>query len=155
MSISISSPVTGGAQTGLTSPTATYAVDAAPDTNGKQFYVSALGGTQTNARTHGISDPFIALFVAPKAPKRLPNPNPVTGLYGNVPVNTTRMKVTKGVKIATDQVRVMTINLEINVPAGADSFDAVNVRAAMSAFIGLLNSQSAGLGDSVLVGSLG
>jgi hypothetical protein len=154
MSITVSSPVTGGAQTGLTSPTASYTADVAPDVNGKQWYVSALGGTQTNARIHAISDPFTALFVAPKVRKTLPAPNPVTGLIGSVPVNSYMFKVQKGVNVAANQApRIATFRVLVDIPAGADSYDAVNVRAAMSAFIGLLNANSAGFGDSLTVGS--
>jgi hypothetical protein len=47
MSISVTSPITGGAQTGLTSPTYTVVTDTAPPGNpGKQVAVTALGGTQ-------------------------------------------------------------------------------------------------------------
>lgn len=154
MSIAVSSPVTGGAQTGLTSPTATYVADVAPDVNGKQWYVSALGGTQTNARVHSISDPFTALFVSPKVRKTLPPPNSVTGLIGSVPTNSYMFKMQKGVNVAANQAaRVMSLRLIVDVPAGADSYDAVNVRAALSAFIGLLSANSAGFGDSLTVGS--
>lgn len=154
MSITVTSPVTGGAQTGLTSPTATYVVDVAPDVNGKQWYVSALGGTQTNARIHSISDPFTALFVAPKVRKGLPAANPVTGLIGSVPTNTYMFKMQKGVNVAANQAqRILSLRLLVDVPAGADSYDAVNIRAALSAFIGLLNANSAGFGDSLTVGS--
>jgi lipid-A-disaccharide synthase-like uncharacterized protein len=154
MSITVSSPVTGGAQTGLTSPTATYVVDVAPDVNGKQWYVSVLGGTQTNARTHSISDPFIVLFVSPKVRKTLPAPNPTTGLIGSIPVNSYMMKTQKGVNVAVNQSpRVLSIRTIVDVPAGSDSYDAVNIRAALSAHIGLLNANSAGFGDSLTVGA--
>jgi hypothetical protein len=154
MSITVSSPVTGGAQTGLTSPTASYTTDVAPDNNGKQWYVSALGGTQTNARIHSISDPFTALFVSPRVRKTLPAVNPLTGLVGSVPVNTYMFKTQKGVNVAANQSpRVMSIRTIADVPAGADSYDAVNIRAALSAHIGLLNANSAGFGDSLTVGS--
>lgn len=154
MSISVSSPVTGGAQTGLTSPTATYIADVAPDVNGRQWYVSALGGTQTGARLHSISDPFTALFISPKTRKVLPAPNTLTGLIGSVPTNQYIFKMQKGVNVAAGQApRIMTLKLTADVPAGADSYDTVNVRACLSAFIGLLNANSAGFGDSLTVGS--
>lgn len=154
MSIVITSPVTGGAQTGLTDPDASYTEDVAPDVNGKQFYVSALGGTQTGARLHTISDPFTALFVAPKVRKSLPAPNPVTGLVGSTPMNSYMIKMQKGVNIGANQApRVATFRLIMDVPAGSDAYDATNLRAALSAFIGLLNANSAGIGDSLTVGS--
>jgi lipid-A-disaccharide synthase-like uncharacterized protein len=154
MSITISSPVTGGAQTGFTSPTASYTVDVSPDTNGKQYYVSALGGTQGSARLHTISDPFTVLFVSPRVRKTLPAADPKTGLIGSVPLNQYMIKMQKGVNVAASQSpRVMSLRLMIDVPAGADSYNAADVRAALSAFIGAINANSAGIGDSLTVGA--
>jgi hypothetical protein len=48
----------------------------------------------------------------------------------------------------------MLIKIELDVPAGADTADAPNIRAAISAAIGALNQQSAGLGDTVISGVL-
>jgi len=54
MSISLTN-VTGGAQTGFTTPGYTVAADNPPDaTTGKQWNVSAVPGTQTGARVHDI-----------------------------------------------------------------------------------------------------
>lgn len=58
MAYSPSSPVTGGTQTGLTSPTYTLTADIAPSALGKQHAVTALGGTQTGVRTSSAADPF-------------------------------------------------------------------------------------------------
>jgi len=66
MTISYTNPVTGAAQTGLTSPTYTLVADIAPDVNGRQWAVSALGGTQTGVRTHSASDPFTITVMRPK-----------------------------------------------------------------------------------------
>lgn len=47
MTIALSSPVTGGAQTGFTSPTYTLTADTPPaGSGGKQYAATALGGTQ-------------------------------------------------------------------------------------------------------------
>jgi len=153
MTISVSSPVTGGAQTGFTSPTYTTATDAAPDTNGKQVAVTALGGTQAGVRTHTVSDPFVALFVRPKNPKVLPSPNPVTGKYASVPVNTHMLKISKGVNYAANQApAIATFKLTMDIPAGSDSYDSANIRAALSLLVGLLSQQSAGQGDTLVNG---
>jgi hypothetical protein len=48
----------------------------------------------------------------------------------------------------------MIITTEISVPAGADSYDAVNLEAALSCHIGALSDQSTGLGDVVQTGVL-
>ena len=59
MAISLTSPITGAAVTGLTSPTYTVAVDTPPNTWSKQWAVTALGGTQTGVDTSSsASRPF-------------------------------------------------------------------------------------------------
>lgn len=157
MAISVSSPVTGTAQTGLTSPTYTVTADVAPSNNGKQWAVTALGGTQSGVRTHAPSDPFTITFERPSVLRTLGNLiSGVTGLYGKVPTNVyTGIRVRKGVNIAANNVpRVMMIDMKISVPAGADSYDSANVRAALSAAIGALSQQSSGLGDTAASGIL-
>lgn len=155
MTVTSDGSITGTAQTGLTSPTYTTVVDTAPDVNGKQWVVSALGGTQTDVRAHAVSDPFTITVTKPKVPKRLPDANPVTGKYPNVPHNTYGAIIRKGVKIASSgQLGQMTLRLSVDVPAGADAADAVNLRAAMSFFIGFLNENSAGFGDTLANGVL-
>jgi len=150
-----SSPVTGGAQTGLTSPTYTLTTDTAPDVNGRQHAVTALGGTQTNVRTHSVSDPFTITFIRPKNPKVLPSANPVTGKYSSIPRNTYTMIVRKGVNYAANQAPDVCIaRLTIDVPAGADAYDAANIRALMSLIVGALSQQSAGIGDTLVNGIL-
>lgn len=155
MTWSLTSPVTGGAQTNLTSPTYTHVLDTAPDVNGRQNAVTALGGTQTNVRTHSVSDPFTITQFRPKNPKVLPNPNPTTGRYGVPPRNVYSGVIRKGVNYAANQApEICIIRWSIDVPAGADSYDAANVRAAVSLAVGSLTQQSAGLGDLVVNGIL-
>jgi hypothetical protein len=155
MSIALTSPVTGAAQTGFTSPTYTNVVDVAPDINGRQYAVTALGGTQTGVRTHAVSDPFTITFYRPKAPKALQSPNPVTGRYGNVPKNTYSVVLRKGVNFAANQPpEVLITRCSIDVPAGSDAYDSANIRAAMSMLIGSLTQVSAGLGDLLVNGVL-
>jgi hypothetical protein len=155
MTWSPDSSITGGDQTGLTSPTYTVVDDVAPENNGKQKVVSALGGTQTNVRTHTTSDPFRWNFTKPKTPKALPTANPVTGIVPSVPKNTYGLLLHKGVKVnAAGQLSVMNIRLTIDVPAGAEAADAVNIRAAISLLVGLLNEESADLGDTLVLGVL-
>lgn len=155
MTWSPSSPVTGGAQTGLTSPTYTLTLDTAPDVNGKQHAVTALGGTQTGVRTHTVSDPFTVTFIRPKSPKTLPSANPVTGKYASIPRNTYGMIVRKGVQPAANLASEVCIaRLYMDVPAGSDAYDAVNLRAMASLLVGLLSQQSAGIGDTLATGIL-
>lgn len=149
------SPVTGSAQTGLTSPTYTLSADTAPDSNGKQHYVSALGGTQTGVTAHSVSAPFTLTFVRPKTLKVLGQPNPVTGKYPTIPRNKYELLTRKGVEVASGQAPVvMLIRTTIEVPAGADSNDIASVRAGLSAHIGALSQQSSNIGDTANTGSL-
>lgn len=148
-----SSPVTGAAQTGFTSPTYTLTQDVAPDVNGKQHAVTTIGGTQTGVRTHSVSDPFTLTATRPKNPRVLPTPNPVTGKYGSIPRNSYTFLVRKGVNYAANQAPdLMIARLSIDVPAGADAYDAANVRAALSLLAGALYATSAGAGDMLASG---
>lgn len=154
--ISLSSPVAGSAQTGLTSPTYTVVVDSKPENHAAQWYISALGGTQAGVTTHAVSSPFTISFWRPKAFKMI---NWVQGLVGGqvraVPRNTYKVITRKGVTPAADQAtQIMLITTTIDVPAGAEAFDSANVRAALSLHFGSIAQQSAGIGDTCIVGSL-
>lgn len=151
MTISLTSPITGSAQTGLTSPTYTVVADTAPGSNGKQWACTALGGTQTNVRAHSASDPFTITFERPVTVRQAPIPNPVTGVIGNVPRNNYVARLRKGVlPLAGQNPQVMLFTGTFAVPAGSDLADAANVRAGLSAYIGSLNQQSAGWGDTLV-----
>lgn len=154
MSINITTPVTGGAQTGFTSPTYTVTADVAPDINGKQVAVTALGGTQTGVTLHSVASPFTGTVVRPKQLRVLGVPSG-NGYISSVPTNTYKVITRKGVTPAVNQpARIMPIMTTIDVPAGADTYDSANVRAAIALHIGLLNQLSAGLGDTVVNGLL-
>lgn len=155
MTVNISSPVTGSAQTGLTSPTYTLTADVAPDANGKQWAVTALGGTQTGVVTHSVSSPFTITFWRPKLLRLVGLPNPTTGVLAanQVPSNTYRLMTRKGViPLAGQAARVCTVDTVITVPAGSDTVDSEDIRAALSAHIGSLSQVSAGIGDTVTSG---
>lgn len=145
------SPVTGASQTGLTSPTYTLTNDVAPDINGKQFAVTALGGTQTNVTPHTMASPFTVTFTRVKNVRTVPTPNPSTGVIGNSPMNISKFNVRKGVvPLAGQAAQTAYVRMEIGIPAGSDTADAANLRAMLSCAIGVLNQQSAGIGESVI-----
>jgi hypothetical protein len=156
MSITWASPITGSAQTSLTSPTYTNITDTAPaNIPGKQVAVSALGGTQVGVTVHTVASPFTLNFTRPATLKILGNPNPVTGVITQVPTNTYKLITRKGVLPLTGQpYKTMVITTSMDVPAGADSADAPNIRAGLSAHIGALSQQSAGFGDLAVNGVL-
>lgn len=156
MSITWTSPITGQAQTGFTSPTYTTVADTAPsNVPGKQVVVTALGGTQTGVTVHTVASPFTLNFTRPATLKTLGNPNPTTGVISPVLDNTYKLIIRKGVTPAANQpARVATCTVVMTIPAGADTYDAPNVRALISAAFGAAVQQSAGVGDMLINGVL-
>lgn len=153
MTWTVTSPITGAAQTGLTSPTYTMTADTAPDNNGKQYAVTALGGTQTGVESHSVAAPFTLTFVRPKVFKALGKPNPVTGVISSVPRNVYKQITRKGViPLAGQPYATMLVTTIIEVPAGADVADPEDVRAALSLHIGQLSAVSSGIGDTSVSG---
>jgi hypothetical protein len=151
----LTSPITGSAQTGLTSPTYTHVVDVAPDGNGRQVAVTALGGTQTSVRVSSAGDPFTINWVRPKSLRGAPSVNPVTNLIGNAPRNVWKLITRKGViPLAGQAPQPMIITTETSIPGGAESADPANVRAGCSAHYGAFAQQSAAFGDSMVTGVL-
>lgn len=155
MTVAVTSPVTGGAQTGLTAPTYTHVADIAPDNNGKQYAVTALGGTQTGVTVHSVASPFTITVTRPRTWRVLGKPNPTTGLVKEVPNNIYKVLIRKGVTpLAGQPFAIAWTKMEIAVPAGSDTVDPANLRAMLSAVVGTLSQVSAGLGDTVVSGVL-
>jgi hypothetical protein len=154
MSLTLTTPITGGAQTGFTSPTYTIAADTAPTSSGKQYAVTAIGGTQASVDTaSSVSRPFTMTLARPATLKSLGPVDPVTGALRSVPRNTFTVIGRKGVTpLAGQSPVVMLSKLTIDVPAGADIADPANLRAAISFLVGSLNQVSSGLGDTIISG---
>jgi len=154
MSLSLTTPITGAAQTGFTSPTYTIVADTAPTSAGKQYAVTAIGGTQAGVdAASSVSRPFTVTLQRPATLKTLGPVDPVTGALRSVPRNTFSVIGRKGVTPLAGQSPVTLLSkLTIDVPAGADLADAANLRAAMSFLIGSLNQVSSGLGDTIISG---
>lgn len=155
MAYSPASPVTGATVTGFTSPTYTLSADTSPGgTLGVQKVVSALGGTQTGVVAHSADSPFTINFERPKQFKLLGNPN-ANGYYDRVPKNQWKYIVRKGVTPAANQQPVVAqIRVEIDMPAGATSYDAANCKALYSAAIGVLWESANDIADSAISGTL-
>lgn len=153
MTISVTSPITGTAQTGLTTPTYTLTADTAPSANGKQWAVTALGGTQAGVSVHSVAAPFTVSCFRPAVFKQLGKANPTTGLIANVPNNVYKVITRKGVlPLAGQPYRTMLITTVVEVPAGSDLASPAEIRAALSAHLGALSQQSAGIGDTSVSG---
>lgn len=155
MSFAPASPVTGATVSGLTSPTYTHVVDVAPNINGKQYAVTALGGTQTGVDVNSVSKPFTLAFFRPPVLRTLPQANPVTGVIKNVPLNVYKMIVRKGAAPAVNQsIMVPKITVIFEVPAGVDTYEPEEVRALVSATAGLFWAQADGISQTLLTGVL-
>jgi hypothetical protein len=153
MSFNPSTPVTGGAQTGFTSPTYTLTSDVAPSPNGKQWAVTALGGTQTGVETHSVSKPFTLSFFRPAALKTLPSANPITGVIKSIPNNNYKLITRKGAAPAVNQnALVPRITTTIEVPAGVDTYEPEEIKAMISLHAGALWAQASGIGDTCISG---
>lgn len=154
MAFAPSSPVTGAAQTGLTSPTYTLSADTVPS-NGKAYAVTALGGTQTGVTTHSASSPFTITMWRPQVLKTLGMPNPVTGVIPQVPMNVYKVQCVKGVlPLAGQPVRKAFATLVIEVPAGSDIADTLSIRAMLSCLMGTVDQIPSAIGDTAVTGVL-
>ncbi len=144
--------ITGAAQTNLTSPTYTIGNDLAPDSNSRQYVVTALGGTQTDVRTSSAGDPFTITIKKDRTYKSLPSRNPSTGAYaGPIPKNKIEILARKGVHVdSDDNLSVAHLRVIAELPAGSEVNDAPNIRAMCSALLGLLAEESADYGDSLI-----
>lgn len=155
MSFNPASPLPGSYVAGLTTPTYTIVTDTAPNINGKQYAVTALGGTQTGVDINTVSKPFTLTFFRPAVLKVIPGINPLTGVVKNVPVNSYKLVTRKGaVPAVNQQIQVARITTTIDVPAGTDTYEPEEIRAMISAHFGALWSQSSGIADTVLTGVL-
>lgn len=153
MSFSPASPVTGAAVSGLTSPTYTLTTDVAPNVNGKQYAVTALGGTQTGVDVNTVSKPFSISFFRPAVLKVLPQANPVTGVIRNVPMNTYKLITRKGASPAANQNPIACrITTTIEVAAGTDTYEPEELRAMVSAHFGVGWAQASGIADTLVSG---
>lgn len=153
MAFAPSSPVTGATVTGLTSPTYTLTTDVAPNINGKQYAISALGGTQTSVDVNTVSKPFSISFFRPAVLKTLPQANPVTGVIKNVPMNTYKLITRKGASPAANQNPIVArVTTTIEVPAGSDTYEPEELRAMLSAHFGVGWAQASGIADTVVSG---
>lgn len=152
MSVSLTSPVTGSAQTGFTSPSFTVVADSPPNAYSKQYAVTVAGGTGlSTVDVHAASSPFTITFSRPANVRPAPIPNPTTGVMGNSPRNVYSVIVRKGMKPGTNQTpQTAQLRCDLSVVAGADVQEPDDVRAALSFLIGSLSQQSAGIGDMLI-----
>lgn len=149
----LTTPVTGALQTGFTAPTYTIVADTPPpNVAGKQYAVTALGGTQAGVDVSSASRPFTILLNRP-AQVFLP-PSVSNGVAsGPVKRNNYDITVRKGVTAVVglpSNVAIGRIRLE--VPAGSDVNDPANLRALCSLMQGALTQLAAELANTLVTG---
>lgn len=143
--------VTGSAITGLTSPTVTWTADGQTPSY-KRFVATALGGTQTGVSVHTVSAPFACEFSRPASLKVLPQP--ISGRYVNIPKNRYTIRLRKGAQVVAGVYSTIDADINIAVPAGAETNDTQAWAAFCSALGGLVSNQIAGLFDTGKLGSV-
>lgn len=151
----LTSPVTGAAQTGFTAPTFTIASDIAPDLFTSQWVVTALGGTQTGATAQtGADNPFNFSVSRAKVLKPGPNVNQLNQIIGQPARNILKGAAKKGMRVnsASSQRFPAFFDFRLSLPAGSESADAAEIRSFLSMIIGSLTQLSAGIGDTAVTG---
>lgn len=153
MAISPSSPLTGSAITGLTSPTYTLTSDTPPDVNAKAWVVTALGGTQTGVSVHKNEMPFRIIVRRPKVVKTPSARNSVTGQYVNSGKNEYTFTFVKGVNVlngmSNTQYETIVAKLTLAVPAAVGN-DESQLSALASCLGGFVANQIQGIKDTSL-----
>lgn len=154
MAFSLSSPVTGPTGiTGLTNPTYTHVADTGPSVNSKQVAVTALGGTQTGVTVHSVAKPFTLTFFRPAVLQVLSAVDPVTGALRSVPRNNYGLLVRKGaIPLAGQPSQVCQMKTTFEIPAGTDSYEPAELKAALALLIGALTQQANGIADTLQTG---
>jgi hypothetical protein len=153
MSLNLTSTITGSAITGLTSPTYTLQAGNNPSNNGKQSFVTALGGTQSGVTAHSASDVFMIRAYQPAVYKAL---NFVSSAIARkAPKNTYKVIFSKGVTFMTGQPKdISYFTFMVDVPAGSEALDAVELKALISCASGWLVANTTNLADSVVQNSI-
>lgn len=150
-----STPVTGATQSVLTAPTFTLAPDTAPSPQGKQYAVTALGGTQTGVLSHSVSSPFTGTMFRPAVLKTLQPVNPANGALRSVPMNDYVVLTRKGViPLAGQAAKILPIKTLVSIPAGSDVADPMSIASAISFHIGLLNQLAEEIRKTALTGTI-
>lgn len=137
MAITLTGAVTGVAVTGLTSPTYTLSADTPPESNAKQGAVTALGGTQTGVTAHSLASPFTSTYIRPRQFNLTANT-----AAGKTQYNNHRFTTRKGMTVDyVSTVKVGSLRSDFAIPVGAEAVDIVNIKAMLSAHIGLLTQE--------------
>jgi len=126
------SPLSGATVTGLTTPTYTLAADTTTDGRTKQFYVSALGGTQTGVVVHSSELPFLINVKKAFKVAVLGAVSALTGIR-SIPKTSYVRNTIKGVFVDTlGNKAIAQIKTIMDIPAGAITQDYNSILAMIS-----------------------
>lgn len=130
----ISSPVTGSAQPDLTNPTYTLSADTPPNLNSRQWYVSAVGGTQPDVTVHSASAPFTVTLIRPSSLKTASaSVLAALGLVSNVPKNKYSLLIRKAADINVGGgMGVATARLDLEIPVESPDSNQNQLEAMFS-----------------------
>jgi len=153
MAFSPASPVTGAAISGFTSPTMTLALDIAPTPYGRQYAISALGGTQTGASPNSPTLPYTVTMVRPTMLKSIApiktGSNQLTANNRNI----WKMVFRKGAVLnANGTIGIAISHIDWDLPAGMEAFAAAELKTLISFQIGILWSNAQGIYDTLATG---
>lgn len=139
--MNITSPITGAAQSGLTSPTYSVTEDRAPYPNGKQWLVSACGGTQPGVSPNSLGKPFTISWFRPAVIKIVTVAiGSAFGLIANPPRNQWKLVVRKAMNINNLGGYAMgNATVTFDIPVGAIDTHEESVEALVSALMGALS----------------
>lgn len=156
--MNLTSPITGAAQTGLTSPTYGLAASVAPTPNGKQWYIPTLGGTQPAVNVNSVSHPFTISFFVPStlklAPPRTALNAAISGNVANWPANSYKLLTRKSVTLEGGGNAVALMRTSWDIPATSESVDLIEIKAMISAHIGALTQALDQWFETIASGSL-
>jgi len=149
------SPVTGSAISGLSSPTYTLTSDSSGTNAAKLYAVTALGGTQTGVSAHSTDQPFTVRASRPKLVKVL---SPVASgqLRKSIPKNVYKVSTSKSVVIdlVTGESSTVIVETSIRVPVGCVLADPTSLSAALSCHGGVISDTLQGIRDTAANGIL-
>lgn len=116
---------------GWTSPTFTLSADVAPNANGKQWAVTAIGAA-AGARAHSTTDPFTITYFKVASPQAAPKLGS-NGFLINTGFNRYKRVIRKGTIVLAGQSPVVsTCSQDYKIAAGADSADVANIAALLA-----------------------
>lgn len=153
MALAISTPVTGSAITGLTSPTYGVTIDQALTPNAMQYAVNNIGGTQTGVDVSSVDAPFTMTLVRPLQWKTYRDNKVGAAPAMNRITVVVRKNVTTLDAEGNEIKGVAYVTTTYHVVAGAQIQDPYKVKALFSASAGLNDQKLIGIFDTLVSGT--